>query len=324
MLADRTRAEGRVRAAAADPERSLHLLRLATDEAPDEPSLWLMRAQTAAEWGETDEALTCLDRASLLLPDAVPPFLLRAQILASAGRLEEARAALQEAVGIDPEDPDVLWLQAVLAHRSGDTAAAVEAADRLVKVADNSADPLAICASRLLAALVLPPQAEQRAKRLVREAVAQRPEIVLTSLRGLVAVGLDPSRLDRLAPVEPSVAQALLLVAAEAGRAGPAAASRLAEERFESDPAAPGAHLLLLLAAGGWLDAGEPEAAWKALRRVLAERPDDLEALDLLVRLRSEAPDVVDAGEFRAALERAIAASPRLKPRLERWASLPR
>jgi tetratricopeptide (TPR) repeat protein len=118
--------------AAADASAALAL-------APDDPSLFVMRAAAEGMLNRYQDAIGDLDRA-LRLDAARPDALVaRAVVQRKMGRLDMAQADVTRALALDPDDADALLERGILRQRMGDRTGARTDWERARRLDPNSA-----------------------------------------------------------------------------------------------------------------------------------------------------------------------------------------
>jgi predicted CXXCH cytochrome family protein len=112
-------------------------LRTAISASPQDAGLHHALGLTLTRLKKPDDALAELARATELEPDRARYAYVYAVALHSASRKDEAMSVLKDSLGRHPDDRDTLLALVTFNRDAGDTGAALEYAERLVRIAPN-------------------------------------------------------------------------------------------------------------------------------------------------------------------------------------------
>ena len=116
------------------------VLRMALSASPRDAGLHHALGLTLTRMKKPDDALAELARAAELEPDRARYAYVYAVALHSAGRADAAMTVLKDSLAKHPDDHDTLLALATFNRDAGDIGAALEYADRLVRIAPNDRD----------------------------------------------------------------------------------------------------------------------------------------------------------------------------------------
>jgi glycosyltransferase involved in cell wall biosynthesis/Flp pilus assembly protein TadD len=289
-------------------ERNRRLLELELADNPDDPFVLYNLGGVALSQGRRDEALgflrRSLERTGPGDSTACKLHTLIARAHHEAGRPDEALAALRSGRAAFPDDPELLYWEALLLSERGDLRGAESCLLRVLAAAPRHhfmSFDAGLCGYRtrhFLADLYRRQGRDAEAEAQWRTALAECPDFI-PGRHALAELLLGQRRWPELRDVLPrlaaepagATAAALLWARALIARREFSEARRLLEALTTRDPRALRPRVLLshaLLQEGR-----DPAAAEAALRAVLALDPNDAEArhnLALLLRQRAAGP----------------------------------
>lgn len=282
--------------------------RVALDANPDDGRAWELLASAQRAAGDHAAALDSLDRAIGLAPEDASLHFQRAAALLGARDLEGAQSSLARTLELDPNRFGAYIVQAELAIARGD----LDEADRLATLAARlgEGDPalstvrgmIALRRGELDRALSILSQAAQRAP--------DHPQLLNALAFAYIAkdhLAFAEQTLLRLLRLSPQALPSRRLLAEIVLRQGrPEEAAQQIAPALEGPSPSP-EHLRFAGALA--LRLGRAGQAVAHLKRVLAVAPDDVTAIDLLLRAWQALGDRDDA---RGTLDAAIATAPQV------------
>lgn len=145
--------------------------RITLDEAladtPDSPDLRMLSATLHAISQEFDQAEAIYRDLIEQFPKSELPVRILVNLLSSLGRIDEARATLDKALETQPDQPNLMWMQASFLERAGDIDGAIAVYERLYDANTNN-----LVAANNLASLITThrddPDSLARAANIVR------------------------------------------------------------------------------------------------------------------------------------------------------------
>ena len=105
---------------------------------PDDPAAWELKASVQHVKGDVNGALAAYAQVLRLSPNNLDARVARAGLLIDQGRMDDAAKDVAEILSIFPDNPDPRgsYLQALIATRKGDTAAAQESLKNVINLLD--------------------------------------------------------------------------------------------------------------------------------------------------------------------------------------------
>ena len=264
-----------------------------------DPQRIYAEAQRVFAGGDGAAALRLLDQLPAAVAGDPNVKHLRALAFKNAGRIDEAKAAFEQAQRGAPRDPQIVNNHANLLKQMGMPAAALPLYDRAIALKPDYRDAQ-FNRALTLQALDRHEEALAAIDALIGQGFA---DAHIHSARGSMLLALD--RHDEAASAfDVSLASGLQLATALHGRA------RLALERGEADAATryrqvqavtPGDPNVLMGLADALEAEGDP-AGLALLADAVAARPNWIDGLERLARMRAEAGDADFAGHYANAL----------------------
>ncbi len=293
----------------------------------EEAGVWFLAARCALARKRAEEALRDFDQALDLDPEHLTARLGRAALEVELGRLPAARQDLARLAKAMPDEPLVPWLEAAAARRLGDTEAAGKALDRAQHLLQGL-DPEHVSdhpSSLLLAAAVAEARGDLKQARTWLDTYVRRMPSDRVARKRLAQVLLEQGRADEvLSLLGASLGEGDAEVLGLLGRAYLARGDTLQALDYLERAVRAGPRIELGLAlAQAYLASRQPGKALAELKRIHANRPDDLgvgvrlgnlalrqghaqDALEVARALLARHPDSREALNLMAAAELAL------------------